>query len=139
MRFRSNKGFTLIEVIVAMTILAFITAATFNVIFTSLKARNVSRERLQALELSSSVLDEIKSYRSTWTSMNGLRTWLVGKGYTAAGNVYDKVSTDSNNINYDIKVTINENIGVTGLFEISITAQSPNVSQISLETRLRGG
>jgi prepilin-type N-terminal cleavage/methylation domain-containing protein len=137
MNFRNSKGLTLIEVLVAMAILTVIIAVTFDSLFTVIKARDISRERLQAMELSSSIMEEIKAYHSSWKNSSGLETWLTGNGYAKAGNVFSKVETDSNHIDYNIRVRINKNTGINGLFDISITAESPNASGINLITRIR--
>ncbi len=137
MDLKNNKGLTLIEVLVAMAILTIFVVVAFQTLFTAIKARDISRERLQAIELSSSEMDEIKSCRSSWKNANGLEAWLTSNGYIKTGNVFNKVVKDSNNINYSTNVSINKNTDVDGLLEISITASSPNASRINIITRIR--
>lgn len=147
MHIKESKGFTVVEVLVAMTILVIMVGVAFDAVSAVLKARDVSRERLQAMELSQSVTDEIKASRGTqdsstaWSSVNGLKTWLCNNGFTQeAGNagVYDETSVN-NNITYSIKVTVNSSIGIDGLFQLSVGASAADISTIGIDTRLRGG
>lgn len=59
-----NNGFSLLEVIIAMLILSLVTAGTFSLNVTCQKFLNDARQKLQAAERASSVLEQLSEYVS---------------------------------------------------------------------------
>ncbi len=152
----NKKGYSLVEVIVAIAILGILSAMFAQVSFTSIEARNNSRERMEAVAIATSAIDEIKSFRGNedsgaiWNSVDHLKGLLAvddttpgSLGYIldsadAGGNTFLKTYTDTNNIEYDIKIIINEGNGVDHTFDLTIIINSPNVINWKAITRIRG-
>lgn len=131
---RKNKGFTLIEVIVSIAIIAMIGVVLSGFISTTIKARNISHERLQTLALCTSYMNEIKSVQDTFQSAANIEALLGVKGFTKESNYYKKTET-----NINLKVYINKNTNITGLYEITIIGIAVNASELSLSTVIKGG
>ena len=153
---KNNKGYSLAEVIVAIAILGLLSAMFAQISFSSLKARSVSRERLEAVAIATSAIDEIKSFRGnsnlgvTWNTVAHLKTQLATDditpgplGYTtdpgdATGNTFIKTYTDTNNIDYNVKLIINASNSLEHTFDLTIIINSPNVTDWKAITRIRG-
>lgn len=153
-----KKGYSLPEVIVAIAILGLLGAMFSQISFSSLKARDVSRERLSALALATSAIDEIKAYRgvkddgtSEWVSLGHLKAnFLAGTGDESEeagflgyagepnGNVFSKTETDSNGIAYQVSLEIDTNNTPADTFDLLITIESPNIKKWEMQTRIRG-
>ena len=111
---KNRKGFTLAELIIAVAIMGLLGALFSEIVYSAIKARDSSRERLAALAIATSALDEIKSLRgaadtpSAWNTLGagndtdpadqGLRAKLVrpvsreagtpaGLGYTRKAEI----------------------------------------------------
>lgn len=155
---KNERGYSLPEVIVAIAILGLLGAMFSQISFSSLKARDSSRERLAALAIATSAIDEIKAYRgqedkaNEWVSLAYLRTnFLAGDDSENTGkldyytdlndgalNTYLKTYTDSNRIDYQVELKIIPNNGVIDTFDLQITINSPNVKDWKIQTRIRG-
>jgi len=139
MKLKDNRGFTLVEIIITMAIVSIIVLVFYNILYTGFSARNISRERLEAMALSGSIVDEVKSTQSTWKNINGLKTWLVNEDnkFQELDSTFVKTVTDSDNIVYNAKILINKTTEIEGLFQLEITIDSPNVNNVRIITRLR--
>lgn len=131
---RKNNGFTLIEVIVSIAIIAIIGVLLSGFISTTVKARNISLDRLKTLALGTSYMNEIKSVQYEFTSVADIEEWLDDEGFTEESSYYEKTDT-----NINLKVYINKNLDIPGLFEIKIIGKSPNASELSISTVIKGG
>ena len=58
----SDKGFSLIEIIIAIAILAIITLPLLNAFVTSSKMNALSRNKLLAIETGKNIMEELKGY-----------------------------------------------------------------------------
>ena len=58
----SDKGFSLIEIIIAIAILAIITLPLLNAFVTSSKMNALSRNKLLAIETGKNIMEEMKGY-----------------------------------------------------------------------------
>lgn len=157
---RDKSGFTLVEVIVAIAILGLLSTLFAQISFSSLKARSASRERLEAVAIATSAIDEIKSFRGNqdneanvadiWNTVAYLKGRLGVDdtspgplGYTvdiadASGNTFLRTYRDTNNIEYNVKILIDENNGAAHLFDLMVIVNSPNVKDWKAVTRIRG-
>jgi prepilin-type N-terminal cleavage/methylation domain-containing protein len=131
---RKNNGFTLIEVIVSIAIIAMIGVILSGFVSTTIKARNISHDRLKTLALCTSYLNEMKSVQNDFNNEASIEEWLDDEGFTAQSNYFKKTE---NNIN--LKVYINKNLEEPGLFELTIVGKSVNASELSISTVIKGG
>lgn len=151
--YRDKSGYSLAEVIVAIAILGLLSAMFAQISISSLKARNNSRERLEAVAIATSAIDEIKSFRgnsdsgSTWKTLAHLKEQLainentpgpLGYEGEISGNTFSKIYSDTNNINYTVEITIEEDNGVDHTFDLTVVVDSPNVTKLRMITRIRG-
>ncbi|OGO77574.1 MAG: hypothetical protein A2Y23_15790 [Clostridiales bacterium GWB2_37_7] len=134
MNLRKNNGFTLIEVIVSIAIIAMIGVVLSGFITTTLKARNISLDRLKTLALCTSYLNEIKSIQDEFTKEDDIKDWLDDEGFTPQANYFKK-----NENSIVLKVYINEHLDVPGLYEIKINGKAVNASELSISTVIKGG
>ena len=134
MTLRKNNGFTLIEVIVSIAIIAMIGVVLTGFITTTIKARNISHERLQTLALCTSYMNEIKSVQDEFINVTDIEEWLDYEGFTIQSGYFKK--TDAN---ISLKVYINKNLDIAGLYEIIIIGKSINASELSISTVIKGG
>lgn len=134
MIFRKNNGFTLIEVIVSIAIIAIIGVLLSGFISTTIKARNISLDRLKTLAICTSYMNEIKSVQEEFISVADIEEWLDDEGFTGESSYYEKTDT-----NINLKVYINKNLGIAGLYEINIIGKSINASELSISTVIKGG
>lgn len=57
----NKKGFTLVEVIIAMAIITIVAATFYKVYFIAIKSTNAGKQRIQALTMAQSYLEEVKA------------------------------------------------------------------------------
>lgn len=133
---KKNNGFTLIEVVVAIAIIAIIGVMLSGMVSTTLKARSISQERLHMLALCTSTMDEIKSNQSTFYAINDVDTWLQGHGYVKQSGFYKKNDPSTG---IDIEVYLNQNINISGLYEIKVVGKSVKASNLSISAVIKGG
>ena len=154
--YKDKTGYSLVEVMVAVAILGLLSAMFAQISFSSLKARNNSRERLEAVAIATSAIDEIKSFRGNsndgivWNTLDHLKTQLAGAGTEpgvlgyildpedSTGNTFLKEYVDTNNIKYDVKIIIKKDNGLDGTFDLTVLINSPNVTNWKAVTRIRG-
>ncbi|NSW89335.1 MAG: prepilin-type N-terminal cleavage/methylation domain-containing protein [Firmicutes bacterium] len=138
MTVQDEKGFTLVETIIAIAIITIIAAMFSNFLAVALKARTLSRERLQLLAYATSKLDEITAIQNYWQNIEGLQGWLINDGFSDAGNgVFIKEQTDINNINYNFEISIDENTGIDGIFQLNFSIESGSGNRLFFVLRLR--
>lgn len=136
---KSKKGFTLIEAIIAIAILTVIAAILGNLIFTAINIRNVNRERQEALNVTTSIMDEITAYQSEWGNYDGLKSWLAAHGFEQTGeNSYRTTKLDSHSIQYETSIELSRPDGLHGLLQISLNTNSPHVNALTIVTYIRG-
>lgn len=131
-----NKGFTLIEVIVAIGIIAIIGVMLTGIVSTTLKARTISEERLHILALCTSSLDEIKSNQDDFHTINDLDIWLQANGYANLSGLYKK---HDNNTGIDIEVYISQMTGTNYLYQVKVIGRSTKATELSISTVIKGG
>jgi prepilin-type N-terminal cleavage/methylation domain-containing protein len=131
---RKNNGFTLIEVIISIAIIAIIGVILSGFISTTLKARTISQDRLKTLALCTSYINEMKSEQDKLKKLKDVEKWLDDRDFTDRTSYFDKTEN-----NIYLKVYINKNLDVPGLFEIKIIGKSVNASELSISTVIKGG
>lgn len=150
--YKEKAGYSLVEVMVAIAILGLLSTMFAQISFSSLKARNNSRERLEAVAIATSAIDEIKSFRGNsndgivWNTVAHLKTQLAESetlGYIidpedSTGNTFLKEYVDTNNIKYDVKIIIDEDNSLPKTFDLTVIVNSPNVTNWNGVTRIRG-
>ncbi len=135
---QKQNGYTLVEAIIAIAIIAIIAAIFTNIIAVSLNARNLSKQRLQVLATATSKLDEIVASKSSWKTVAGMKQWLINNGFNLNGTIYHKQETNVNNISCDLNISILENTGISGLFQLNLNASAASGGKtLVLVLRLR--
>lgn len=140
MNLRKSNGFTLIEVIVSIAIIAIIGVVLSSFITTTIKARNISHDRLKTLALCTSYMNEIKAVQEEFTSVADIEDWLDDEDFIKESSYFKK--TD---MNIKLKVYINKNSDIPGLsdmpglYEVTIIGKSLNASELSISTVIKGG
>jgi|GEM_PF-5268426 len=134
MYLKKNEGFTLIEVIVSIAIIAIIGVVLSGFVTTTLKARSISHQRLQTLAICTSYLNLIKSEQVKIKSLDDMDEWLIDEDFTKTASYYKKTEQ-----NIALKVYINKNLNRNGLFEIKIVGQAPDAAELSISTVIKGG
>jgi prepilin-type N-terminal cleavage/methylation domain-containing protein len=142
---QKQNGYTLVEAVIAIAITAMVAAIFTNVIAVSLNARNLSRQRLQLIAISTGKLDEIIAKKYTWRNRDGLANWLIDDGFSYDENdkLYSKQETDINNIKYDIKIFVEDakdgaNQTIEDVFQLRFDAKAASGGKnLILTLRLR--
>ncbi|HEY0220976.1 MAG TPA: prepilin-type N-terminal cleavage/methylation domain-containing protein, partial [Candidatus Paceibacterota bacterium] len=78
---KNKKGFTLVESLVAISILSLSILSTFTVVSSSLKSSSLAKEQVIAFYLAQEAMEYIKNVRdnNALASLNGgANTWLTG-------------------------------------------------------------
>jgi len=94
--FWNKKGLSLVEVLIAATLLLLVFTGFINMLYYSVNLKVNSRSRLQAILAAQSCIEEIRSARgednSEWSDISELETWLADdKGYSkSSSGVYVK-------------------------------------------------
>jgi prepilin-type N-terminal cleavage/methylation domain-containing protein len=97
----SNKGFSLVEIIVASILLAIICAGIFSVSASSKKIVSVTSQRHEATEVAQAVLENLRSYLnlSIWENSSSL-IWPTGSwnGWYTFSDVSNSLTTRISNV-----------------------------------------
>jgi prepilin-type N-terminal cleavage/methylation domain-containing protein len=78
---KNNKGFTLVETLVAISILSLSIAATFTAVQNGIQNSTVAKDQITAFYLAQEAMEYIKNIRdqNALSSINGgTNTWLTG-------------------------------------------------------------
>lgn len=95
----NNKGMTLIEIIITLTILGIVVAPLMSMFITSQKVNQESEMKYNAIQLAQKYMEDIKSDNNLDVSS--------GSGYSGTGGNYTK--TIPNDGGYRLMIDINEN------------------------------
>ncbi|MCX7772531.1 MAG: prepilin-type N-terminal cleavage/methylation domain-containing protein [Clostridia bacterium] len=138
MKIHPHKGFTLVEAVIAITLLAIVGVIIVNMIYVTYNIRNTNKERQEALKIATSAMDEIKAYQGTWKDLSGLQAWLAVNGYSQPlANTFKLVKTVGTT-NFELTLILRSDTSITGLFEVELQTTSPRVTHLSITTRFRG-
>src|SRR5690554_427007 len=88
-----NRGFTLVELMVAMVILAIGIMATMAMQFSSLAGAMISRDNSNAADIGKRVIDIMVAESQQWRAGNSLGG--VSKAYTDASQTYLSATSTS--------------------------------------------
>jgi hypothetical protein len=84
--------------------------------------------------LCTSYINEMKSEQDKLKKLKDVEKWLDDRDFTDRTSYFDKTEN-----NIYLKVYINKNLDVPGLFEIKIIGKSVNASELSISTVVKGG
>ena len=91
-----NKGFLLIELLMAMTLLAFFTLSLLSANLTVLKARSFNKARMTATEIAGRTLEQYAALNPiNLSSANNLSDSVVQNGYTFTRSVLVTIEADN--------------------------------------------
>lgn len=128
---RNKKGLTLVEVVVAMALLAIIIPTVLYALETALNINIVSEEFTDANYLAQTEMENIYNLSSS----NDLETTFEDElGYTICGSDYCKTA---NGVNYVIE--FEEHSDVVGVQMIQLTVSNSKGERAQMELYLRFG
>jgi prepilin-type N-terminal cleavage/methylation domain-containing protein len=125
----SNKGFTLIEVLVAMGIVMLIAMAFFSINNMSIKVNDKNEKNIQSMNIAQSVMEDVRGYIKEGTGISYEIDLNEGSNWTI-GNKYNKDITSTQNIgstiyNTDVKIE-RQKIGSRYLYTVTVNVSAPN-------------
>ena len=133
-----NKGFTLIETTVALTIVVFIILGPLSLVSFSLKSARLSRNKVIASHLAQGTIEYVKNWRD-FNLING-NPWLNGLANCLDSTPCSIDITNDNimnclagpdtcpNIRYDITNGYNYSFGDDTIFKMSVTMEDFSVA-----------
>lgn len=135
-RICDNKGFSLIETVVALAIIGIVAVIATSIVLSQFKARNISIERQECFNITKSVVDEIGTNRYAWKDDGGLGAWLVDHGYSKGiGTNYSIEQRDSNDYLYTVEININVNMA--NFVDVKVSTSSNDVNDVFIVKRFR--
>lgn len=107
---KKNKGFTLVEVLIAITILAIIVTPLLHAFVTAANVNSKSRRLLDSNTLSQNIIEEVKS--TSLGELDSLYDYVettIDEVTGLATHRYIKSGVDAGNTTYDVEIEIKEN------------------------------
>jgi prepilin-type N-terminal cleavage/methylation domain-containing protein len=101
---KSNKGFTLVELIVSMAILSIIIVAFLSMFNFSFLTIVNSGKRTDAAFNAQTIIDDLYA-QSSLDDVSDVRNYLTSKGYNEVVNLVDVETYTSNAVNYNLSDT----------------------------------
>lgn len=131
---KNKKGFTLIETIVAMTIVMISVTVLSQVYFTAMKTSSTNKQRLEALVLAQNQLEEIRAQRdiNTFNNTASFQTWLVTSGFSNQTTHFQKIQTIAA-FNYDTRVYIDQTM--SPLLQVVVTVKPRDANMVQIGTK----
>jgi prepilin-type N-terminal cleavage/methylation domain-containing protein len=133
---KNKKGFTLIEIIIALTLLVIIVPAFTGAILSSLNNEQDMNQRLKANRISNSIIETLKSdsFKSDLKDISDGSTTIKWDEDESIYNDYTINLTNNENVNTDISIEITAT-NTENLYNIKIKWKNINYS---LETLIAG-
>ena len=97
--FRNQKGFSLIEVAIAMGVFSIGALTVSQLLILSLQNNNIGNQITQATMLAEAQMEELKSTRDVTTLANSLETSI--NQYGQPGGIYTRTTTITNPLGGD--------------------------------------
>ncbi|MDW8802736.1 prepilin-type N-terminal cleavage/methylation domain-containing protein [Clostridium sp. A1-XYC3] len=138
-----KKGFTLIEVIIAMLLISITVLIFSNVSYVGIKSSNTSEQKLNSLIIAQNELEKIKANKNTLSDLTDLQDFLKDEDYIYSTGVFHKnlkkidekyAGEVSEGINYDLKLTLSEK--AEDLIDIKIEVKPQDNNSLKLGTTL---
>jgi prepilin-type N-terminal cleavage/methylation domain-containing protein len=132
---RKEEGFTLIEVVIAIAILAIILASVINYFINSTAITSASKDRREALQLARSVIEDMKSsiyndsYGDNFTERLNSRESDFNNGDWKNEEDFFDFKDD-----YGCKVVVNNYESYSDLKEITVRVEWDDENSIELKT-----
>lgn len=137
----SNKGFSLMEVLVAMILIGIIGVAFSSAVFVANKASTDNNKRLQGLFIAQEIIEDLRATRDSgqFYTTNEVSNHLInpsGLAFTMASpGVYEKTSADVDGRNYQVRLLLTELVE-NDFLEFVVEVQPQDTSTVRLGTRL---
>ncbi|WP_125152896.1 type IV pilus modification PilV family protein [Clostridium rectalis] len=137
-----RKGFTLVEVILAMVIIAFTMAIFSKVIYTGFKASNSNKKKLQCIIIAQNYMEKLRGFRdyNEFNTIDSLKRYLIQKeNFKKNDNILKKEEVHKS-VRYSISISIDEDREVEKeLFDklaiVSVKVKSQNNNEAQLKTK----
>lgn len=145
-RKNSKKGFTLIEVIIAMLLISITVLIFSNVSYVGIKSSNTSEQKLNSLIIAQNELEKIKANKNTLSDLTDLQDFLKDEDYIYSEGEFCKnlkkidenyAGEASEGMNYDLKLTLKEK--AEDLIDIKIEVKPQDNNSLKLGTTLYFG
>jgi prepilin-type N-terminal cleavage/methylation domain-containing protein len=123
----SNKGFTLIEVLVAMGIVVLIAMAFFSINNMSIKVNDKNEKNIQSMNIAQSVMEDVRGYIKEGTAVSYLTGSINDNNWTENSRVIKNVSQTIGSSAYtaDIKIE-RQTVGSRYLYTVTVNVSAPN-------------
>lgn len=134
-----KKGFTLVEVIIAMVLIIGTVAIFSTVAFSALKAGNSNKQTLQGSVLAQNYLEIIKSKKESGSIKNfgQLEDFIKGEGFVLNDGKYSKIEAREG-IKYNIYIELfqREKDTVGELIEVVIEVKPQDANTVKVGTKI---
>ena len=134
---KKNKGFTLLETLVAIGLFSALIIAPLSIASNGLSAANAGKDRITAVALAQDAIEYIRNVRDA-NRLNGASNWLMGLTgsqecrYNVTGNGHKGCRVDSL---ASLTERIKPNTGIPLLYDSSTGLYGYTTGQDSLFTR----
>jgi prepilin-type N-terminal cleavage/methylation domain-containing protein len=133
--YKSNKGVSLIEVLVAMFIVSTVVLAVSSLSFTESRIASRSKQRLEALIAAETYLEQIRADRDNkrFNDVTSLKIYLVSSGFEDKGTILSKKEYIGN---FERSVSIYIDGYNDRLIQIVVEVDTPTPKAVKVGTKL---
>jgi len=107
-KWKFNKGFTIVEILVVMFVIVSTFAAILGFFSLDIRVSERNRMRLQALSLAEEAIEAVRSFGNVNSWQNGIGGLAIGAEYhpIVIGSIWNIVSESENINNFNRKIII---------------------------------
>ncbi|MFD3158186.1 prepilin-type N-terminal cleavage/methylation domain-containing protein [Haloimpatiens sp. FM7330] len=130
-----KEGFTLIEVVIAVMLIAGTVTLFSKISFTTIKASNTNKQRLEALIIAQNYIENIRFNRDKKIikDLSSLKEFLEDTGFETS-NIKVIKSEKKDGISYNVSIESSES--EEGLIEIIVGVKPQDSNDIKIGTKL---
>lgn len=134
LKLKKKEGFTLVEVIVAMSIISILCLGLYSVVNMSIKVNSKNENDIKALQLAQSQVESIRAQLKNGETKLALKD----KDNNDVFIDIDVTSSYKKNIGskiYDVQINITKDLN-SGLYKVIVKTKSENVNSSKKETKI---